>query len=120
MKDRVRKDEITNIYCPTEIMVTDYFTKPLQGSLVVKILHIIIGYSHPSTLLKKSSSSDKERVEISTSLATSDNVLNSETNNGTPVEALRERLGYYAIQWVAQCEEKNIERFFLAFFGSTR
>ena len=85
MKDRVRKDEITNIYCPTEIMVTDYFTKPLQGSLVVKILHIIIGYSHPSTLLKKSSSSDKERIEISTNLATSDDVLNSKTNNETQV-----------------------------------
>jgi len=32
IKDRIDSGEITIKYCPTEDMVTDYFTKPLQGS----------------------------------------------------------------------------------------
>ena len=88
MKDRVREDEINIIYCPTEIMVADYFTKPLQGSLFAKLRNVIMEYYHPSTLLKMSSSSDEERVEISANLATSDEVLNRETNNGTKIESV--------------------------------
>ena len=83
MKNRVRKGEINIIYCPTDSMVADYFTKLIQVSLFMKLRNIIMGYSHPSTLLKMSSSSNEERVEISTNLATSNDVLNSETNNGT-------------------------------------
>ena len=70
MKDRVCEDEINIIYGPTEIMVADYFTKSLQGSLFVKLRNVIMGYSHPITLLIMSSQSDEERVEISTNLAT--------------------------------------------------
>ena len=33
MKDRIREDEIHIIYCPTEIMVVDCFTKLLRGAL---------------------------------------------------------------------------------------
>ena len=29
--DRVKADELNIEYCPTEDMVADYFTKPLQG-----------------------------------------------------------------------------------------
>jgi len=31
IKDRVDKGEITIKFCPTEEMVADHFTKPLQG-----------------------------------------------------------------------------------------
>jgi hypothetical protein len=31
--DRVKSKEICIEYCPTGIMVADYFTKPLQGIL---------------------------------------------------------------------------------------
>ena len=37
MKDRIREDDINIIYCPIEIMVADYFTKPSQGDLFKKI-----------------------------------------------------------------------------------
>ena len=50
--------------CPTKIMVADYFTKPLQGLLFIKLRNVIMGYSYPSTLIEESSSSDEECVEI--------------------------------------------------------
>ena len=31
MKDRIEKKEMRVEYCPTKHMLTDYFTKPLQG-----------------------------------------------------------------------------------------
>ena len=33
IRDRVQSDEVDIKYCPTEEMVADYFTKPLQGAL---------------------------------------------------------------------------------------
>jgi hypothetical protein len=33
VKDRVDSEGIDIVYCPTEQMLTDFFTKPLQGSL---------------------------------------------------------------------------------------
>lgn len=42
MKDIIELDEINIIYCPTEIMAADYFTKPLQGALFRKY-SIIMG-----------------------------------------------------------------------------
>jgi hypothetical protein len=36
VKDRVDKGEFTIEYCPTECMLADYFTKPLQGALFTK------------------------------------------------------------------------------------
>ena len=52
----------------------------------MNLRNVIMIYYHPSTLLKMPSSSDDNRVEISTNLATSDDFLNSEINNGTQVE----------------------------------
>ena len=43
MKDRIRRDEINIIYCTTEIMVVNYFTKPLQGVLFKSLRIIIMG-----------------------------------------------------------------------------
>ena len=43
VKDRLEKEGIEVEYCPTECMVADYFTKPLQGSLFNKLRAVIIG-----------------------------------------------------------------------------
>jgi len=53
-------------------MVADYFTKPLQGALFRKLRSILMGWTHPSSLYKISSSSDEERVVKDTILAASD------------------------------------------------
>ena len=52
----------------------------------MKLRNAIMEYFHPSTLLKISSSLDEERVEISTNLATSNDVLSSEMNHETKIE----------------------------------
>ena len=61
MKDRVDKGEVRIEYCPTEYMLADYFTKPLQGK-VFRVFHrVIIGYESISWL-KQQLLTSKERV----------------------------------------------------------
>ena len=56
IKDCIDKNEIHVIYCPTELMIADYFTKPLQGSKFIKFRNIIMGSECFDVL-------NKERVE---------------------------------------------------------
>ena len=58
IKDCIDWKEIHVIHCPTESMVADYFTKPLQGSKFVKFWDIIMGSKCFGSL-------NKERVEES-------------------------------------------------------
>ena len=44
MKDKVDKDELRVEYCPTYLMIADYFTKPLQGRLFKLFRDVIMGY----------------------------------------------------------------------------
>jgi hypothetical protein len=41
--DRVKSKEIRIEYCPTSIMIADYFTKPLQGLLFRQLRNMIMG-----------------------------------------------------------------------------
>ena len=64
IKDRVKSEGITIQYCPTEKMVADFFTKPLQGSSFQKMRDIILGYKHISTLNEvEGTTIPEERVE---------------------------------------------------------
>ena len=40
--DRINKGDLQVEYCPTEDMVADFFTKPLQGKLFLKFRSIIM------------------------------------------------------------------------------
>ena len=42
MTDRIKNGEMRIEYCPTEEMVTDFFTKPLQGLLFQKLRGLIL------------------------------------------------------------------------------
>ena len=42
--DRVKTGQIEVIYCPTERMVADFFTKPLQGKVFNVFRNAIMGY----------------------------------------------------------------------------
>ena len=53
IKDMVDKEEITIIYCPTEYMVADFFSYPLQGKLFVKFRDIIMGTSLTDTWINE-------------------------------------------------------------------
>ena len=63
VKDRVDKGEIKVEYCPTEQMLADFYTKPLQGSLFRKFRDVIMGYK-PLSSLKEKKLLIKERVGI--------------------------------------------------------
>ena len=66
MKDRIKTEGIDVVYCPTEEMLADFFTKPLQGSLFMKFKRVLMGEAHISTLNRTSLVAPvKERVEES-------------------------------------------------------
>ena len=50
IKDRITSDRITIEHCPTERMVADFYTKPLQGNLFRVFRDVILGYVHVSSL----------------------------------------------------------------------
>ena len=45
--DKIQKEEVKGAYCPMENILTDFFTKPLQGSAFRKLRSIILNM--PST-----------------------------------------------------------------------
>ena len=64
INDQVEKGDLSVMYCPSQLILTDYFTKPLQGSLFHKFKNIIMGILGLYILLKDIASySSKERVE---------------------------------------------------------
>ena len=69
IKDRINKSKIKVEYCPTEKMLADFFTKPLQGKLFRRFRDVIMGHKHISTLMSMdlTKSTPKERVEKNTS-----------------------------------------------------
>jgi hypothetical protein len=42
VKDRIESGEVSLEHCPTEEMVADFFTKPLQGSTFIKLRNMIM------------------------------------------------------------------------------
>ena len=44
--DRVKSGKINVVYCPTDKMVADFFTKPLQGSIFKKFRASVMGHSN--------------------------------------------------------------------------
>ena len=63
MTDRIKSEGIDIVHCPTEEMLADFFTKPLQGALFKKFKRVLMGHAHIGTLKQNTSStSDQERV----------------------------------------------------------
>ena len=56
IKDYIDRNEVHVVHCPTESMIADYFTKPLQGSKFILFRDIIMGSKCFDSL-------NKERVE---------------------------------------------------------
>jgi hypothetical protein len=50
IKDRIDIEDIDVQHCPTEQMLADFFTKPLQGSLFRKFREVIMGHKHIDSL----------------------------------------------------------------------
>ena len=63
IKDRLEIEGIKVQYCPTDKMLADFFTKPLQGNLFRKFRDVVMGYKHVRSLdVHDRTSADKERV----------------------------------------------------------
>ena len=64
MEDRIDKGEMRVEYCPTHLMLADFFTKPLMGELFRKLRSVIMGYIYIFELDPTLLQSIKERVGI--------------------------------------------------------
>ena len=62
MKDRIKTANVTIRHCPTLQMITDFFTKPLQGNLFCTFRDVILRYKHANSLRPADSTSSEERV----------------------------------------------------------
>ena len=62
IKDRIESGDVEVVYCPTDEMLADFFTKPLQGKLFRKFRDMIMGFVNiPSQFFEISKM--KEHVE---------------------------------------------------------
>jgi hypothetical protein len=82
MRDKMKLNGIEVVYCPTEKMVADFFTKPLQGSLFRMMRRIVMGMDPISilNLSKIPGIPTKERVEEA--------IQATQNNAGKPKEAM--------------------------------
>ena len=63
VKDRVDKNEVEIKYCPTTLMLADYYTKPLQRNFFRRFRDVIMGYTHINDFLLDPTFLLKENVE---------------------------------------------------------
>ena len=86
IKDRVDKGELDVLYCPTERMIADFFTKPLQGKKFCEFRDLIMGITtddyDPQERVgnseSKINSCDKENYDVSNNLNIMRNDLNKQ------------------------------------------
>ena len=77
--DRIKNGELRVEYCPTEDMIADYFTKPLQGSLFKRLRDTILNISDstvsktvsPRSVLKNNDHSQNDHSPSSPSITPS-------------------------------------------------
>mmetsp|Transcript_19868 Transcript_19868/g.22531 ORF Transcript_19868/g.22531 Transcript_19868/m.22531 type:complete len:213 (-) Transcript_19868:60-698(-) len=88
VKDRIDNGEISIEYCPTEEMLADFFTKPLQGALFRKFRAVIMGWEHIDSLKSSTTHVIKERVgntdfykKVLTQPAENDTPINGDTTH---------------------------------------
>jgi len=62
--DRIKKGNISVCHCPTDKMIVDYMSKPLQGKLFITFRNVIMGWEHISTLFDISSVQLKSVLKI--------------------------------------------------------
>jgi hypothetical protein len=82
IKDRLGLENIDVVYCPTEQMLADLFTKPLQGNLFRKLKAVVMGHEHVDTLKEIPSAAPQERVEESADLEFSECEADVQSTDG--------------------------------------
>jgi hypothetical protein len=62
IKDRLEIEDFEVQHCPTEQMLADFFTKPLQGKLFRRLREVVMGHKHVNTLKTATTATSQERV----------------------------------------------------------
>ena len=68
IKDRIADGEIHVVYCPTEDMLGDFFTKPLQGAKFIQFRKLILGLPDDDTIQEGVGTDSQSRTRVSTHL----------------------------------------------------
>ena len=96
MKNRLDTENINVVYCPTEDMLADLYTKPLQDNLFRKCRDMVMGLKHISTLKRVPILSDQEHVVNNVTLKSNNfrNILKDESANiATDSQTVQEIIG---------------------------
>ena len=60
--DRIKKGDVSVVWCPTEDMTGDFFTKPLKGALFRKFRDLVMGVvPHPEPRKEKPKGKSQKR-----------------------------------------------------------
>ena len=86
IKDRIKRGDIHLMYCPTEDMVADFFTKPLQGSLFLRMRDIIMGHAPPPIIEDPSLSSSTTQERVGSSVSGGDDEQRTDDESGTSTD----------------------------------
>ena len=98
MKDRIKSEDIVIRHCPTLQMVSDFFTKPLQGHLFRKFRDVIMGDKHMDTLAIDRPMPIEERVGITRqSVDVAGENARDHTSGSTPVTVPARRIA--SVSW---------------------
>ena len=89
--DRIKNGNIEVVYCPTDEMLADYNSKPLQGKAFTTFRRIIMGWDHIGTIYK-GYTHPKERVENKEKLVSKLVSNDIESNHAKIVE--RQKMTY--------------------------
>jgi hypothetical protein len=89
IKDRIGLETIDVQHCPTEQMLADFFTKPLQGSLFRKFREVVLGHRHIDSLKQTPPTPSQERVG-------QNNIGHGVVGQKTDVHSLRPTRATYA------------------------
>jgi hypothetical protein len=89
IKDRLGLEGFEVVYCPTEQMLADFFTKPLQGNLFRKLRAVVMGHTHIDSLKADKLAATQERVGVSdiAEIASTANVPKGLMKNVTGTDA---------------------------------
>jgi len=82
VKDRVDKKEVEIKYCPTTLMLADYFMKALQGIVFRCFRSVIMGYTHIHGLLFDPDFLLKEHVKNNAQIVIKKSEYNNNSSTG--------------------------------------
>ena len=96
VKDRIDKGEMRVQYCPTGLMLADYYTKPLMGAKFQEFRSYVMGWKNINEIVKQINSTDriKEHVGNSKKLYLTKSVLPSVRTYNSLVNTSEHTMGH--------------------------